>query len=223
MAGAGGRQFPICRPASQTRINPEFPMANNSVRNARGFWMRKIGYARVSSTGQNLDRQLGALVSEGCDRVFQEKASGKSIKNRPELEKAISALGTGDVLVLAEWDRCTRSMIDGVAIIERINARGALVKVLDKPHLDLTTPLGRGFLAFLSAMAEDERQRIVKRANAGRKAARERGARFGRKPTLSAEQQSDARRRLAGGESARSLGRIYRVSHTTIARLGTAA
>ena len=181
--------------------------------------MRKVGYARVSSTGQNLDRQLGALVAEGCDRVFQEKASGKSIKNRPELEKAISALGTGDVLVLAEWDRCTRSMIDGVAIIERINARGALVKVLDKPHLDLTTPLGRGFLAFLSAMAE-KRQRIVKRANAGRKAARERGARFGRKPTLSVKQQADARRRLAGGESARSLGRIYRVSHTTIARLG---
>ena len=105
--------------------------------------MRKVGYARISSTGQNLDRQLGALVAEGCDRVFQEKASGKSIKNRPELEKAISALGTGDVLALAVWDRCTRSMIDGVAIIECINARGALVKVLDKPHLDLTTPLGR--------------------------------------------------------------------------------
>jgi DNA invertase Pin-like site-specific DNA recombinase len=124
--------------------------------------MRKIGYARVSSIGQNLDRQLGALVAEGCDRILQEKASGKSIKNRPELEKAISALGTGDVLVLAEWDRCTRSMIDGVAIIERINARGALVKVLDKPHLDLTTPLGRGFLAFLSAMAEDERCRATR-------------------------------------------------------------
>jgi DNA invertase Pin-like site-specific DNA recombinase len=117
--------------------------------------MRKIGYARVSSVGQNLDRQLGALVAEGCDRIFQEKASGRSTKNRPELEKAINALGTGDVLVLAEWDRATRSMIDGVAIIERINARGALVKALDKPHLDLTTPLGRGSLAFLSAMAED--------------------------------------------------------------------
>jgi DNA invertase Pin-like site-specific DNA recombinase len=105
--------------------------------------MRKVGYAPVSSTGQNLDRQLGALVAEGCDRLLQEKASGKSVKNRPELEKAINALGTGDVLVLAEWDRCTRSMIDGVAIIERINASGARAKVLDKPHLDLTTPLGR--------------------------------------------------------------------------------
>jgi hypothetical protein len=58
-----------------------FPVANNSVRNRRGISMRKIGYARVFSTGQNLDRQLGALVAEGCDRVFQEKASGKSIKN----------------------------------------------------------------------------------------------------------------------------------------------
>jgi len=55
-----------------------------------------------------------------------------------------------------------------------VSTPGALVKVLDKPHLDLTTQLGRGFLAFLSAMAEDERQRIVKRANAGRWAACER-------------------------------------------------
>jgi DNA invertase Pin-like site-specific DNA recombinase len=69
-------------------------------------------------------------------------------------------------------------------------------------------------------MAEDERLSILKRANAGRTAARERGAKFGRKPALSAEQQADAKRRLAGWESARSLGRIYRVSHTTIARLG---
>ena len=55
---------------------------------------------------------------------------------------------------MSEWDRATRSMLDGVAIFERINARGALGKVLDKPHLDLTTPLGRGSIAFLSAMAE---------------------------------------------------------------------
>jgi DNA invertase Pin-like site-specific DNA recombinase len=181
--------------------------------------MRKIGYARVSSTHQNLERQLGALVAEGCTRIFKEKASGKSAKNRPELEKAIGALGTGDVLVLAEWDRCTRSMLDGVAIIERINARGALLKVLDRPHLDLTTPIGRGFIAFLSAMAEDERERIVKRANAGREAAKVRGAKFGRKPALKPEQQSDARRRLAAGESTRTLSRAYNVSHSTISRL----
>jgi hypothetical protein len=107
------------------------PRGQSAEKRRRGISMRKIGYARVSSVGQNLDRQLGALIAEGCDRVFQEKASGKSIKNRPELERAIGALDTRDVLVLAEWDRCTRSMIDGVAIIERINARGALVKGLE--------------------------------------------------------------------------------------------
>jgi DNA invertase Pin-like site-specific DNA recombinase len=181
--------------------------------------MRKIGYARVSSTHQNLERQLGALVAEGCARVFKEKASGKSARNRPELEKAISALGTGDVLVLAEWDRCTRSMIDGIDIIERLHARGALIKVLDKPHLDLTSTIGKGFLAFLSALAQDERERIVKRANAGREAAKARGARFGCKPALKQEQQADARRRLAAGESARALSRAYNVSHSTISRL----
>jgi DNA invertase Pin-like site-specific DNA recombinase len=105
-----------------------------------------------------------------------------------------------------------------VAIVERINAIDALVKVLDRPPLDLTTPLGRDFVAFLSAMAEDKRQRIVKRASAGGAAACGRGARlFGRSPALSVEQQADARRRLQAGE--RSLGRIYRVSNTTIARL----
>jgi Resolvase, N terminal domain len=85
--------------------------------------------------------------------------------------------------VVAEWDRATRSMFDGIHLIERINARGALIKVLDKPHLDLTTPLGRGFIAFLSAMAEDERQRIVKRANDGRKAARSKGVRLAGNPS----------------------------------------
>src|SRR5262245_39265655 len=125
----------------------------------------KIGYARVSSLGQNLDRQTGALRAQRGDKLFTEKASGKSVKDRPQLEKAIDLLGKGDTLVVAEWDRATRSMMDGIKLIERINARGAFLKVLDKPHLDLTTPLGRGFIAFLSAMAEDERERISRRAH----------------------------------------------------------
>jgi DNA invertase Pin-like site-specific DNA recombinase len=181
--------------------------------------MCKIGYARVSAPHQNLDRQIGALRAERCDEIYREKASGKDVKGRPQLEKAIDALGKADVLIVAEWDRATRSMMDGVAIIERIHARGAMIKVLDKPHLDLTTPIGRGFIAFLSALAEDERQRIVKRANDGRRAARARGARFGRRPKLDEHQREEARRRLAAGESARALGRSYKVHHATISRL----
>lgn len=69
-----------------------------------------IGYARVSTKNQNLDRQLGALRAARCKQTFSEKATGKTVKGRPELEKAIDALGAGDVLVLAEWDRATRSI-----------------------------------------------------------------------------------------------------------------
>ncbi|WP_226581572.1 recombinase family protein [Acuticoccus sediminis] len=147
-----------------------------------------IGYARVSTPSQNLDRQIGALRSAGCDTVFREKASGKAVKNRPQLERAIDALGTGDILIVAEWDRATRSM-GGINIMQRIAERGAAIKVLDKPHLDLTTPIGRGFLAFLSALAEDERGRIIQRAADGRSLARERGVKFGPKPKLSEHPQ----------------------------------
>ena len=93
-----------------------------------------------------------------------------------------------------------------------------MIKVLDKPHLDLTTPIGRGFIAFLSALAEDERQRIVKRANDGRAAARKRGVHLGRKPKLTELQRRVARERIAKGESARSIAQEWGVAHTTVAR-----
>ena len=83
--------------------------------------------------------------------------------------------------------------------------------------MDLTTPIGRGFIAFLSALAEDERQRIVGRANAGRAAAR--GAKFGRKPKLTEKQQAEGRKRLEAGDSARSIAKTFNVHHATVLKL----
>jgi DNA invertase Pin-like site-specific DNA recombinase len=145
-------------------------------------------------------------------RAKPVEASGKEAA-------AIDALATGDILVVAEWDRATRSMMDGIAIIDRVLARGALVKVLDKPHLDLTSTIGKGLLAFLSAIAQDERERIAKRANEGRAVAKAMGRRFGRKPKLDDHQQAEALERLAAGESRRAIARTYRCSHSTIGRL----
>lgn len=179
----------------------------------------KIGYARVSTISQNLERQLGALNKERVDKIYQEKASGKSLNKRPALEKALSALGADDVFVIAEWDRATRSMQDGLTIIQRIADRGATIKVLDRSWLDLTTPMGKGILAFLSALAEDERQRIVTRSTDGRRAAIERGVKFGRKKKLTPHQQNFALERLAQGDSARSIAKDFNVAHTTITRL----
>ena len=183
----------------------------------------EIGYARVSTQTQNLDRQIGALNGVGVERIFREKATGKTVKGRPQLEKAIDALDTGDVLVIAEWDRATRSMMDGITIIQRVADRGAAVKVLDKPWIDLTTPMGKGILAFLSALAEDERERITRRANEGRAAAKARGVKFGRKPVLTAHQRSLALERLARGDTARAIGKDMGVAHTTITRLQSRA
>lgn len=179
----------------------------------------KIGYARVSDPSQNLDRQIAALRDEGCDRVFADKATGKTIKGRPQLEKAIDALGTGHTLVVAEWDRATRSYQDGLNIVTRIAQREALVKVLDRDYFDLTTDLGKALLGLLSAIASDERKRIVDRANAGRAIAREKGVQFGRKPKLTPHQRSRALERLQAGEAARDIARDYNVSHPTILRL----
>lgn len=179
----------------------------------------KIGYARVSDPSQNLDRQIAALRAEGCEKVFTDKASGKSLRGRPQLERAIDALGTDFVLVVAEWDRATRSMMDGIKIIQRIADRGAMVKVLDKPYLDLTTPMGQGMLALFSALAEDERERINRRANEGRAIAKAKGVKFGRKPKLSEHQKAKALEQLAAGQSPRAVAKDFNVSHSTIVRL----
>lgn len=178
----------------------------------------KIGYCRVSSLGQNLDRQIEVLTEIGCDSIYEEKISGKHLKNRPQLEKAIRALQPGDTFIIAEWDRATRSLYDGIDIMRRIHSLGAIIKILDKPHLDLSTALGQGFLAFLSAMAQDERERINKRSAAGRKIAMETGVRFGRNPKLTALQLQTVSQLKAEGKTCREIAALFNVSHSTISR-----
>jgi DNA invertase Pin-like site-specific DNA recombinase len=93
------------------------------------------------------------------------------------------------------------------------------VKVLDRDHLDLSKPINRGILIFLSSLAEDERNRILKRANEGRVAAKAKGTKFGRKPKLNEHQQAEVLKRLAADESCRSIGKLFGVHHATIGRL----
>lgn len=139
---------------------------------------RRIGYARVSTEAQDLTRQQKALNRAGCDPVFADKASGKSMVGRPALAKAIAELDEGDELVIAEWDRATRSMWDGLQIIKAVIDAKASIQILDRSYIDLTTPMGRGFMAMLSALAEDERLRIIKRTHEGRQLARGKGVKW---------------------------------------------
>ncbi len=180
---------------------------------------RRIGYARVSTQQQDFARQTKALKREGCDENFADKASGASMAGRPALARALDRLDEGFELVIAEWDRATRSMWDGLQIIKQVIDAGASIKVLDRSYIDLATPMGRGFMAMLSAMAEDERLRIIKRTHEGRQIARAKGVRMGRKPKLTPHQIKEARQRIAQGEPTRSLAKSYGVSISTISRL----
>ena len=180
---------------------------------------RLIGYARVSTQQQDLARQTKALKRLGCAPIYSDTASGKSMTGRPQLARALDDLDTGDELVIAEWDRATRSMWDGLQIIKAVIDAGAAIKVLDRSYIDLATPMGRGFMAMMSAMAEDERLRIIKRTGEGRKIAQGKGVKMGRKPKLSPHQIKEARQRIAKGEKTRDLAKSYGVSRSTISRL----
>src|SRR5262249_48839332 len=140
---------------------------------------RLLGYGRISTTAQDLLRQRQALKAYGCKLVFEDTASGKTLAGRPQLARALDELRPGDWLVLAEWDRATRSMWDGLHIVKQVLDAGATIKVLDFPSLDLTTPEGCGFLAMFSAMAERERLRIVARTREGCRIAMGKGVKMG--------------------------------------------
>lgn len=179
-------------------------------------------YGRVSTKHQNLDRQVLSLNAYGDGPIYLDKASGKSL-GRPEMDRLLGDLKPGDVVVVAEWDRATRSMVDGIFLIDKIINVGAFIKVLDKPHLDFTTTIGKGIVALLSALAQDERERIIKRSGEGRKLAKERGVRFGRKRKLTPHQRELAKARIAADESHAAIAADFNVDRSTITRLGASA
>jgi len=171
----------------------------------------------------NLARQIHALTAAGCNPIYSEKHTGKTTKNRPQLARAIAQLTKGDVFVVAEWDRATRSMMDGLALMTQIHAKGATIKVLDRASLDLTTPTGRGVLGLLSAIYEEERARIVTRAKQGLDHARCIGVKFGRKPKLTASEAASALDMLRNGKSRRKVAAAFSVHPNTIALLANRA
>ena len=133
-----------------------------------------IGYARVSTQDQNLSRQIDQLQREGCERIFEEKASGKT-KDRPELMRMIDSLRSGDVVITSELTRLSRSVRDLFQLVDQIHGAGAEIKSLKEPRLDTTTPQGRLLFTFFAGISEFERELIRQRTLEGLDAARARG------------------------------------------------
>jgi DNA invertase Pin-like site-specific DNA recombinase len=177
-----------------------------------------IAYARVSTDGQTLDAQSAALKAAGAEKVFSEKVSGAQT-DRKQLQRAIAALGQGDILLVTRLDRLARSTRDLLNVLDTISKAGAGFRSLADPWADTTTPHGRLMLTVLGGLAEFERELICARTDEGRKRAQARGIKFGRKPSLTPHQIQEARARREAGETLADIGRSYNVSHSTISRL----
>lgn len=144
----------------------------------------KIGYARVSTQDQNLDRQLDNLRSAGCERIFNEKMTGTK-SDRPELKTMLLTLRSGDILVIDSFSRLSRSTKDLLDLVEQLTAMGVHLVSL-KENLDTTTATGKLMLTMLSALSQFERDLIAERTVDGLKAARARG-RCGGRPRLGSD------------------------------------
>jgi DNA invertase Pin-like site-specific DNA recombinase len=180
--------------------------------------MATIGYARVSSSGQDYDGQIERLKAASCDRVFSEKMSAKSADGRHALQKALQALKAGDTLVVVRLDRLARSIRDLLGLLDTIKAAQAHIKALDDPWLDTTTPHGELILTIMGGMHEFERKLIRARCDEGIKRAKARGTLFGRKPRLDAGERRKIAERFAAGETMGELARDYEVGVATIHR-----
>jgi DNA invertase Pin-like site-specific DNA recombinase len=166
--------------------------------------MTKVGYARVSSTGQDLAVQLEKLEAAGRDKVFKEKRSGVDA-GRPELKRCLEYLREGDTLLVTKIDRLARSTSDLYRIVSLLAEKGVAFKVTDDPTIDTTSRTGKLVMGILALIPEFENDIRHERQMDGIKKAKERGVRFGRKLQLVPEKVKQIRKlRTAGSTCPRS-------------------
>ncbi|KAB1143440.1 recombinase family protein [Streptomyces luteolifulvus] len=175
----------------------------------------KIGYARVSTGGQKLERQIDALTAAGCRKIFADKKSGKT-DLRPELKACHAFLDAGDTLVVPSLDRYGRSLQDLINMVAALRERGIGFTSLHE-NLDTTTPGGRLVFHVFAALAEFIRELIVIGTREGLAAARARG-RVGGRPSVATEEVIKAARDLLPdpGRSITSIAKLLGVSPGTL-------
>jgi len=139
---------------------------------------QKIGYARVSTADQNLERQTDMLRQYGVDCIFQEKMTGTK-RDRPELNRLLAHVAEGDTVVVESLSRLGRSTKDLIELVELFHEKGVQL-VSMKESIDTSTPTGTLLFTLMSAMAQFERDVIAERTREGLCAARARGRKGGR-------------------------------------------
>ncbi len=176
----------------------------------------KIGYLRVSTEEQCVDRQVDALAPI-CDELRVERLSATAM-HRPVYEALIAQLTGGDTLVILDLDRAFRSAKDALTELDKLTERGVGIQIVSM-QIDTSTPHGKLLYTFISGLAEFERHLLSERTKQGLEAARRRGKRLGRPPKLSDRQIRSAARRLAThGVSVAQVAASYDVHPWTLTR-----
>lgn len=181
--------------------------------------MATYGYARVSTTDQDLGIQKAALKAAGCTVIRAEKVSGTSRAGRSELETLLAFLQPGDTLMVTRIDRLARSMRDLQNIVHELQAKRIALKATEQP-IDTGTAAGKAFLDMLGVFAEFETNLRKERQLEGIAVAKAAGVYRGRKPSIDAE----AVRKLAGkGVAASRIAEQLGIARASVYRLLGAA
>lgn len=175
----------------------------------------KIGYARVSSTGQNEAAQVDILIRNGVEDMFIDKASGTSRDGRPKLAEAIRFARKGDALVVTRLDRLARSVGDLQAIAEELKGKGVDLVVTEQ-QIDTSTATGKLLFNMLGAIAEFETDLRKERQLEGIAKAKAEGRYKGRPVTVDADA---IRAALAAGDKPMAVARRFNVARSTVYRV----
>lgn len=180
----------------------------------------KVGYARVSTTGQNYEIQEQKLREAGCEEIWAEKQSGKAAESRKELQAMLNYVRTGDTVMVTKLDRLARSVSDAVRIVEALEAKRVDFVVLDNASIDTRTPQGKMVFHVLAAVGEMERSLINERTAEGRQKAKQDGVKFGRKEALTDAEVRKLREEAKTFTGSKAeLGKKYGISRATVYRL----
>jgi len=172
----------------------------------------RIGYARTSTVGQNLDAQITALEAAGCTMVRTEQKSGTRLEDRRELSTILDFIHNGETLVVTRIDRLARSMRDLQIIVGRLKVKGANLVATEQP-VDTSTATGKAFFDMLGVFAEFETNLRRERQAEGIAAAKTKGIYKGRPPKIDMD---DIKRRLSDGERPVDIARDMGVARSTV-------
>lgn len=178
---------------------------------------RIIGYARVSTKEQKLDRQILALKEYGCQVLYMEKVSGKDT-SRPELKDMLKHLKMGDTVIVTELTRLARSTTDLFNLMGEFETKGIIIKSLKESWLDTSTAHGKLMFTIMSGMAQFERELMLERQYEGIQVAKEKGVAFGRKLDENADINLAIELVKTGKYSMTQIAKMTNISRTTLWR-----